>query len=98
MRGSLEVGAESLDGLRQGRSILPDDLVGVAGEFGRGDVVSIKVGELEVARGIVAFNHHESQALLEKRSPDIFSVLGYNTRADVVHKNDLAFLTPTASR
>ena len=55
------------------------------------------VGELEVARGIAAFNHHESQALLEGRSPDIFAVLGYNTRPDVVHKNDLAFLTLTPS-
>ena len=98
IRGFLEVDAESLDGLRQGRSILPDDLESVAGEFERGDVVSIMVGKLEVARGIVAFNHHEAQALLERRSPDIFSVLGYKTRADVVHGSDLAFLAPAALR
>lgn len=97
IRGFLEVSEESFDSIRQGRSLFPEDLSGVSGEFGRGDVVSIMVGELEVARGIAAFNHHESQALLEGRSPDIFAVLGYNTRPDVVHKNDLAFLTLTPS-
>lgn len=97
IRGFLQIDAESLEALMRGRSLFPEDLKGVSGEFGRGDVVSIRVDELEVARGIAAFNHHEAQALLERRSPDIFSVLGYNTRPDVVHENDLAFLTPVVS-
>lgn len=67
-------------------------LVSISGQSDRGDIVSISVGEEEVARGIVAFNHYEAQALLERRSPDILSVLGYKTRPDVVHRNDLAFL------
>lgn len=92
IRGFLQIRDDSLAGLREGRSLFPEDLLAVSGEFDRGDIVSISVGEEEVARGIVAFNHHEGQALIERRSLDIFSVLGYNTRPDVVHKNDLAFL------
>ncbi|MDQ8185289.1 glutamate 5-kinase [Pelagicoccus sp. SDUM812002] len=92
IRGFLEVRQKSLSGLREGRSLFPEDLLKVTGEFDRGDIVSISVGDQEVARGIVAFNHHEAQALLERRSPDIFSVLGYRTRPDVVHKNDFAFV------
>lgn len=92
IRGFLTVDENSLQGLREGRSLFPEDLVDVVGEFDRGDILSVKVGEDEIARGIVAFNHHEARALLERRSPDIFAVLGYNTRPDIVHKNDLAFL------
>ncbi len=92
IRGFLKIREQSLPGLRDGRSLFPEDLAGISGEFDRGDIVSVYVGEEEIARGIVAFNHHEARALLERRSPDIFSVLGYNTRPDVVHKNDLAFL------
>ncbi|MBC2605194.1 glutamate 5-kinase [Pelagicoccus albus] len=93
VRGFLEIKETSLDSLKLGRSLFSEDLQSVSGQFGRGDVVSINSGDQEVARGIVAFNHFEAQALLERRSPDIFSVLGYNTRPDIVHKNDLAFLT-----
>lgn len=92
IRGFLEIRASSLPSMREGRSLFPEDLVAVSGQFDRGDIVSISVRTKEAARGIVAFNHYEAQALLERRSPDIFSVLGYKTRPDVVHRNDLAFL------
>ncbi|EDY80667.1 glutamate 5-kinase [Verrucomicrobiia bacterium DG1235] len=92
VRGFLEIREKSVSSIREGRSLFSEDLTKVSGEFDRGDIVTISVGDEEVARGIVAFNHYEAQALLERRSPDIFSVLGYNTRPDVVHKNDLAFL------
>lgn len=91
VRGFLEIREKSVEPLREGRSLFAEDLVKVSGQFGRGDVVSITVNDNEIARGIVAFNHHEAQALLERRSPDIFSVLGYNTRPDIVLKNDIAF-------
>lgn len=92
INGHININETCVDGLREGRSVYSEDLVNVSGVFDRGDVISVMVGELEIARGIVAFNHHEVQALLERRSPNIFSVLGYNTRPDVIHKNDLAFL------
>ncbi len=92
VRGFLEVEEASLVPMQEGRSLFAEDLNRVSGQFGRGDVVSIMVGEQEVARGIVAFNNHEAQALLDRRSPDIFSVLGYKTRPDIVHHADIAFL------
>ena len=92
IQGSVEISPETVTSLQSVRSILPADIIDVVGTFGRGDIISITSGKNEFARGIVAFNHHEVQALIQNRKPDIFSVLGYNTRPDIVHKNDLAIL------
>lgn len=92
VRGVLEIREESEPALREGRSLFSEDLLNATGDFDRGDIVSVQMGGNEVARGIVAFYSHEVQALRERRSPDVFSVLGYRTRPDIVHKNDLAFL------
>ena len=92
IQGTLFISTQALDSLKGGQSLFSEDLEKAEGEFTRGDTVSITYGNEEIARGIVSLNFHEVVALIEKRSPDIFSVLGYVTRPDIVHKNDIAIL------
>ncbi|MGB0372585.1 MAG: PUA domain-containing protein [Opitutales bacterium] len=91
--GTLYIEEEQIDSILGKRSIFPEDIVKCEGEFNRGDIVSIISNGRECARGIISFNTKEVHALIEQRSPDIFSVLGYKTRRDFVFKSDLA---PTA--
>lgn len=92
IQGTLFLEPGALESIREQRSLFPENVEKAEGNFNRGDIVSIVCQEVEYARGIVSFTHHEVLALLERRSPDIFSVLGYNTRPDIVHKNDLVML------
>jgi len=92
IQGALSITTEALAALKTGSSLFPEDLEKAEGEFTRGDIVSIISNGEEIARGLVSFNHHEVAALIERRSPDIFSVLGYITRPDIVHNNDIAIL------
>ena len=76
--------------LDQGRSLLPIGVVGVAGDFQRGDLVSCLDGAgRERARGLVNYSSEEAKALAGKGSADIESVLGYRGEEELIHRDNL---------
>lgn len=77
----------------EGRSLLPAGIVGVAGEFGRGDTVPIlEAGGREIARGITRYSSYDLAQIQGRRSDEIAAQLGYTYGANVVHRNDLVVL------
>ncbi|MCB8836654.1 glutamate 5-kinase [Aurantimonas sp. VKM B-3413] len=88
--GRLLVDAGAVQALAAGKSLLPAGVVGVEGEFERGDTLVIAGPDgHEVARGIVAYDAAEARRVAGLRSSEITEALGYEGRSAMVHRDDL---------
>ncbi len=77
----------------QGRSLLPAGVVGVRGEFDRGDVIQLYDPQCRpIAVGISNYSSTEAAAIQGKRSTEIVEALGYYYGSSIVHRNNLALL------
>jgi len=74
----------------QGRSLLPIGVVGVAGTFGKGDVVALCDAEgVEFARGLTNYSSAAAERLKGLRSEQIREALGDLPYEEVVHRDNL---------
>ncbi|MFC5578357.1 glutamate 5-kinase [Lysobacter niabensis] len=84
----------------QGASLLPGGVVAVEGEFGRGDLVEIRLdgdaGHRVIARGLVQYNSTDLRRIVGRHSRDIESILGYRYGEAVIHRDDLVVLPQEA--
>lgn len=78
---------------RKGRSLLPAGIIGVEGEFGRGDTVLILGPDRsELARGLAAYSGGDLRQIAGCRSGDIEERLGFAYGNVAVHRNDMILL------
>ena len=90
VHGELRLDAGAADALQRGNSLLPVGLVGVVGDFRRGDAVMLADAEGgELGRGLAAYASDEAAAIKGCRSDQIEAKLGYRGRSVVVHRDDL---------
>lgn len=90
VRGELAVDDGAVAALRNGKSLLPVGVVGVSGNFRRGDVVSISGPDgSELGRGLAEYSDDEANRLRGCQSEQIEERLGYRGRAVMVHRDDL---------
>jgi glutamate 5-kinase len=79
--------------LEGGKSLLPAGVIGVLGRFFPGDVVSIADRRGRVfARGIARWGSEQVDRGKGKRSAEVRTLLGPETPAEVVHRDDLTIL------
>ena len=92
--GELTVDQGAEKALRDGGSLLPVGITAVAGEFRRGDVVTLKniAGE-QVGRGLAEYSNIESEQLIGCQSDQISEKLGYQGRSVVVHRDELVIFS-----
>ena len=89
-KGTLFIDAGAVAALRRGNSLLPVGVVGVDGDFARGDAVIIRGPDgAEVGRGLCAYDAVDAQKIRGHSSADIASILGFNGRTEIVHRDDL---------
>lgn len=76
--------------LETGKSLLAAGVIGVEGNFQRGDTVAI-VGTdgVEIARGLVSYDKDEAVRIIGHKSEEIEAILGYEARSAMVHRNDM---------
>ena len=81
-----------------GRSLLPSGVRRIDGAFGVGDCVRC-VGPTgrEFARGLVNYNAAELDRIKGAHTRDIERLLGYKGSDEVIHRDDLALVAPSAS-
>ena len=90
-KGALVVDAGAARALAQGKSLLPAGVTAVEGSFERGDAVAIKDQQgAELGRGLAAYDHAQALTLIGRKSSEIFEILGYRGRAELVHRDDMA--------
>lgn len=90
-KGIIHVDSGAVAALRNGKSLLPAGVVKVSGEFARGDAVLVRGpdGE-EIARGLVAYDSDDAARIVKKSTNEIVLILGYEGRAAMIHRDDLA--------
>ena len=92
-KGSLSVdeGAEKAL-LSRGKSLLPSGIVGVEGDFARGECVDITDGAKVIARGIVNYSSADISKIKGSKSIEIERKLGYKYTEEVVHRDNMVLL------
>jgi glutamate 5-kinase len=90
-KGIIHIDGGAVSALRNGKSLLPAGVVKVSGEFARGDAVLVRGpdGE-EIARGLVAYDSEDAAKIVKKSTNEIVLILGYEGRAAMIHRDDLA--------
>jgi glutamate 5-kinase len=92
-KGTLTVDAGAERALAAGRSLLPAGVVGVDGQFERGDAVRVLASDgRELGRGLIAYSADEARAIAGRKSQGIADVLGYRGRDEIIHRDDLVLI------
>lgn len=90
-RGTLVLDAGAVKALQErGKSLLPAGVIGLSGDFTRGEMVLMadESGNV-IARGLVNYSAEESSKLMGHPSADIGALLGYVSEEELVHRDNL---------
>jgi glutamate 5-kinase len=92
-KGILTIDAGAATALQKGNSLLPAGITQVEGDFLRGDVVILRnIKGAELGRGLIAYDALEAVQLMGRKSQDIATILGYQGRVAMVHRDDLVLI------
>lgn len=91
VRGQLQLDVGAVQVLcAAGKSLLPVGVVGLSGDFSRGDLVScVGPDGAEVARGLVNYSADESRRIIGQPSSRIEALLGYVDEPELIHRDNL---------
>ncbi|MEY2810950.1 MAG: Glutamate 5-kinase [Pseudomonadota bacterium] len=91
LRGSITLDEGAVVKVRdEGKSLLPIGMVGVEGEFSRGEVIAIRdASGQEIARGLANYASAEARLLCRKPSTEFEALLGYAAEPEMVHRDNL---------
>ena len=89
-KGKLIVDEGAINALKKGKSLLAAGIINVEGKFNKGDHVKIIDKNMnEFARGLSSFTSDEISKIKGQHSNKINELLGYVTKSEVVHKDDM---------
>ncbi len=93
--GELHIDAGAQVALKAGKSLLPAGVRTVAGQFSRGDTVSVIGTEgREIARGLAGYDADDARKIAGRKSGEIEEILGYAGRSAMIHRDDLVMTDP----
>ena len=79
--------------LNDGKSLLAAGVTKITGSFDKGEnVLIIDQNEKHLARGLASFNSNEIDKIKGKQSKEIEKILGYSSKSEIIHKNDMVML------
>ena len=79
--------------LSRGKSLLPAGIIKVVGKFNKGEnVLILDKNENNLARGLSSFSSDEINKVKGLQSNQIKDVLGYSSKSEIVHKDDMVKL------
>tara|TARA_B100001758_G_scaffold244047_1_gene254795 strand:+ start:645 stop:1751 length:1107 start_codon:yes stop_codon:yes gene_type:complete len=89
-KGELVVDEGAIIALKKGKSLLAAGIKKVNGKFNKGDHIKILDKNLkEYARGLSSFSSEETIKIQGQHSNKITELLGYISKSEVVHKDDM---------
>ncbi|MHB1053896.1 MAG: glutamate 5-kinase [Thiobacillus sp.] len=94
MRGGVVIDDGAVRALQEeGKSLLPVGVIGITGNFLRGDVVEIVDTEgNEIARGLTNYSSSEARRIAGVPSTSIEAELGYMDEPELIHRDNLVML------
>lgn len=92
--GDLVIDAGAVNALqRTGSSLLAKGVIGVNGQFARGDVARVvDASGVLVAKGLMSYSSTDMQRIQGMHSNEIGEVLGYDYGSEVIHRDDLVMM------
>ena len=79
--------------LKSGKSLLPSGIIKVSGNFKKGDnILIVDKNNQDVARALSSFTSEEINKIKGLQSTQIENILGYASKSEIVHKNDIVIL------
>jgi glutamate 5-kinase len=79
--------------LRSGKSLLPAGITRIAGNFKKGDnIVIVDSNNIDIARALSSFSSEEINKIKGLHSNQIEKILGYASKSEIVHKDDIVIL------
>ena len=79
--------------LSNGKSLLAAGVTKIKGSFNKGEnVLIVDQNEKQLARGLASFNSQEINKIKGKQSKDIEKILGYLSKSEIIHKDDMVKL------
>ncbi len=89
-KGELVIDDGAKKALNNGKSLLAAGIKKVSGKFNKGDHIKIiDIKRNEFARGLSSFSSEEIVKILGRHSNEIGKILGYISKSEVVHKDDM---------
>ena len=89
-KGDLIVDDGAINALKKGKSLLAAGIKKVNGKFNKGDHIKILDENMkEYARGLSSFTSDEITKIKGQHSNKINELLGYVTKSEVIHKDDM---------
>ena len=91
--GKVYVDSGAAKALSNGKSLLAAGITQVKGIFEKGaNVLIVDQNEKHLARGLVSFNSSEIDKIKGKQSKEIEKLLGYLSKSEIIHKDDMVTL------
>jgi glutamate 5-kinase len=79
--------------LGNGKSLLAAGVTKITGSFYKGEnVLIVDQNERHLARGLASFNSEEINKIKGKHSKEIEKILGYLSKSEIIHKDDMVML------
>ena len=89
-KGELIIDDGAKKALINGKSLLAAGIKKVSGKFSKGDHIKIlDIKQKEFARGLSSFSSDEINKIMGCQSNEIEKILGYISKSEVVHKDDM---------
>ena len=90
-KGEVIIDQGAVKAINNGKSLLPAGVKKINGTFEKGDHILIKdQNDTECARGLASFSSIEIEKIKGSHSREIKNILGYSSREEIIHKDDLA--------
>jgi len=90
-KGEVVIDQGAIKAINNGKSLLPAGVKKINGSFEKGDHILVKdQNDNECARGLTSFSSIEIEKIKGSHSSKIKNILGYSSREEVIHKDDLA--------
>jgi glutamate 5-kinase len=94
VEGRLTVDAGAARALKAGKSLLAAGVIGIEGQFRRGDAVDVLDESAKlIARGLVSYDAADARAIAGKSRDALTEILGYAPRSAMIHRDQLVMLT-----
>ena len=89
-KGEIIIDDGAKKALRSGKSLLAAGIKKISGKFNKGDHIKIlDKKNVECARGLSSFNSDEIIKIMGHHSNQIEKLLGYVSKSEVIHKDDM---------
>ena len=89
-KGEVIIDQGAIKAINNGKSLLPAGVKKINGIFEKGDHILVKdQNNIECARGLTSFSSIEVGKIRGSHSNEIKNILGYSSRDEIIHKDDL---------